>query len=59
MRNFHCVCGNTVYFESTKCLVCGRALVFLPQQLLLCTIEPQVLNRAISDTYFLANISSA
>jgi hypothetical protein len=40
MRNFHCVCGNTVYFESTKCLVCGRALGFLPQQLLLCAIEP-------------------
>jgi hypothetical protein len=40
MRNFHCICGNTVYFESTKCLVCGRALGFLPQQLLLCAIEP-------------------
>ena len=41
MRNFHCVCGNTIYFESTKCLVCGRALGFLPQQLQVCAIEPQ------------------
>jgi hypothetical protein len=45
MCNFYCVCG--------------RALGFLPQQLLLCVIEPQDLNRAISDSYFLANISSA
>jgi len=45
MRNYHCVCGC--------------ALGFLPQQLLLCAIEPQDLNRVISDTYFLANISSA
>ncbi len=41
MRNFHCVCGNTVYFENTRCLVCGRALGFLPEHLILCAIEPQ------------------
>jgi hypothetical protein len=45
MHNFQCFCG--------------RALGFHLQQLLLCAIEPQDLNRAISDTYFLANISSA
>jgi len=40
MRNFRCVCGNTIYFENSQCLVCGRALGFLPQPLVLSPIEP-------------------
>ena len=40
MRNFRCVCGNTIYFENSQCLVCGRALGFLPQPLVLSAIEP-------------------
>lgn len=30
MKNFHCHCGNTVYFENTRCVVCDRSLGFLP-----------------------------
>lgn len=40
MRNFRCQCGNTVCFENTQCLGCGRALGFLPDHLLLGAIEP-------------------
>jgi len=40
MRNFHCSCGNTLYFENTTCLQCGRALGFLPGRLELSALEP-------------------
>ncbi|MHB8623027.1 MAG: zinc-binding metallopeptidase family protein [Sulfuricaulis sp.] len=40
MRNFRCVCGNTVYFENSQCLVCKRGLGFLPQPLVMSAIEP-------------------
>ena len=33
MRTFRCDCGNTVYFENTRCLNCGSALAFDPQQM--------------------------
>lgn len=40
MRNFRCTCGNTVYFENSQCLVCGRALGFLPGRLGVSALEP-------------------
>lgn len=40
MKTFHCQCGNTVYFENDTCLECGCALGFIPQQLMLRSIEP-------------------
>jgi hypothetical protein len=40
MRNFRCACGNTVYFENSQCLACGRALGFLPERLTISALEP-------------------
>ena len=40
MKNFHCQCGHTVFFENTQCLNCGRALGFLPDQGVLSALEP-------------------
>ena len=28
MKQFHCECGNTLFFENTLCLQCGRAVGF-------------------------------
>ncbi|KPL27300.1 MAG: hypothetical protein AMJ72_09600 [Acidithiobacillales bacterium SM1_46] len=40
MRNFTCTCGNTLYFENTRCFTCGRVLGFLPETLTLSALEP-------------------
>ncbi|MEJ2509648.1 MAG: putative zinc-binding peptidase [Gammaproteobacteria bacterium] len=40
MKNFRCVCGNTVYFENSQCLACGRALGYLPDRATLSALEP-------------------
>ena len=40
MKIFRCVCGNTVHFENTECLQCGRPLGFLPDVLELSALEP-------------------
>jgi hypothetical protein len=40
MKTFHCHCGNTIYFENSRCLACGRDLGFLPDALVLSAIEP-------------------
>ncbi|MDX1625067.1 MAG: putative zinc-binding metallopeptidase [Wenzhouxiangellaceae bacterium] len=40
MKTFTCSCGNTVYFENTSCVRCGRELGFLPDVLELSAIEP-------------------
>jgi len=40
MRNFRCTCGNTLYFENSTCLQCGRVLGFLPERLVLSALEP-------------------
>lgn len=41
MRNFTCQCGNTLYFESTGCLRCGRTLGYLPEHGVLSALEPE------------------
>lgn len=33
MKNYHCHCGNTIYFENTRCLACDRSLGFLPDSM--------------------------
>ncbi len=33
MRTFTCSCGNTLYFDNTQCLQCGKPLGFDPAQL--------------------------
>ena len=41
MRLFACrACQQTLYFESVQCTKCGRQLAFLPDQWLVCAIEP-------------------
>ena len=40
MRNYRCVCGTTVYFENSQCLVCGRALGYVPDFATLSALEP-------------------
>jgi hypothetical protein len=41
MRLFACrVCQQTLYFESVQCTRCGRQLAYLPDQVLVCAIEP-------------------
>jgi len=40
MRNFQCTCGNTLYFENSACLNCGRLLGFIPELLRLSALDP-------------------
>jgi len=40
MKKFQCTCGNTVFFENTSCMQCGRKLGFLPDVLELSALEP-------------------
>jgi hypothetical protein len=40
MKTFRCVCGNTLYFENTGCLACGRTLGFLPDHGVMTALEP-------------------
>jgi len=35
MRSFRCSCGNRVYFENDRCLVCGQDLAFDPSTMAL------------------------
>ena len=41
MNIFHCACGNTVYFENTRCLACDRELGFLPERMEHAALEPE------------------
>lgn len=41
MKNFQCHCGNTLYFENTRCLVCDRSLGFLPDAMLMASFALQ------------------
>lgn len=40
MRTFNCCCGARVYFDSSRCLACGRALGFDTQSLDMVALEP-------------------
>ncbi|MCK8514790.1 putative zinc-binding metallopeptidase [Methylonatrum kenyense] len=40
MRRFSCQCGNTLYFENSACLRCGRTVGFVPQQQAVRSLEP-------------------
>ncbi|WP_455198140.1 zinc-binding metallopeptidase family protein [Kaarinaea lacus] len=39
MRTYTCNCGNTVYFDNTLCLKCGRHLGFDPGQLAIIALD--------------------
>lgn len=40
MRTFECGCGARIFFDNTRCLTCQRELGFLPDQLVLSSLEP-------------------
>jgi len=40
MKSFTCDCGNTVYFDNTLCLTCGKELAFAPELLEIKAITP-------------------
>src|SRR3954467_15291332 len=41
MKVFHCDhCGHLVFFENTQCVNCGRLLAFLPDLLLIGSLDP-------------------
>ena len=42
MKTFICCCGNTLHFENTRCLGCGRRVAFLPDALVVAALEPLV-----------------
>ncbi len=39
MKTFRCECGNTLYFENSHCLACGRKLGFAPERMQLVSLE--------------------
>ena len=41
MKDFHCVCGQRVFFDNTECLNCGRRLGFEPEQRQMLALEVQ------------------
>lgn len=40
MKTFCCICGNTLHFENSRCLGCGREVGFVPEHREMCAIEP-------------------
>jgi hypothetical protein len=40
MKTFRCTCGARIFFDNSQCLACGRALGFLPDALVLSSLEP-------------------
>jgi hypothetical protein len=40
MKTFHSVCGELIFFENISCVVCGRELGFLPDAMVLSSLEP-------------------
>ena len=41
MKTFTCECGNTLFFENSQCLACGRETGFLPDRLVLSALEQE------------------
>ncbi|GAB3681345.1 zinc-binding metallopeptidase family protein [Salinisphaera aquimarina] len=40
MLDFYCQCGNSIFFNNTRCLRCERRLGFLPEARRLTSLEP-------------------
>ena len=41
MKTFVCQCGNTLYFENSRCLACKRVVGYLPDDGVISALEPQ------------------
>jgi hypothetical protein len=48
MRTFSCTCGNTIHFENSRCMSCGRSLGFLPDVLVMSALEPTGLGHSVT-----------
>lgn len=40
MKTFSCTCGNTLHFENSQCMACGRMLGFISEKLQITALEP-------------------
>lgn len=40
MKRFHCTCGQLIFFENTSCTHCGRTLGFLPDRMMMSSLDP-------------------
>ena len=40
MKTHHCTCGQLLFFENVLCMKCGRDIGFLPDLLLLSSLDP-------------------
>lgn len=40
MKTFTCYCGNTLYFENSQCMACGRQLGFVREAMQISAMEP-------------------
>jgi len=40
MKTFRCHCGNTLHFENSQCMVCGRTLGYVSEDLQLSALDP-------------------
>lgn len=43
MKNFKCACGQTLFFENTRCLNCGKQVGYDPQSSAMYTLPERVL----------------
>ncbi|MFQ5507714.1 MAG: putative zinc-binding metallopeptidase [Leptospirillia bacterium] len=41
MKIFSCICTNTIFFENSLCLQCGRVLGYLPDHGVMSTLDPE------------------
>jgi hypothetical protein len=41
LKTFRCTCGNSLYFENSRCLACGRPLGYVPDDRQISALEPE------------------
>jgi len=50
MKDFHCVCGQRIFFDNTQCLSCGRRLAFEPERRRMLALKVQDDGSLLSET---------
>jgi hypothetical protein len=40
MKTYNCICGELIFFENVTCVNCKRELGFLPDLMVLSSLEP-------------------
>jgi hypothetical protein len=41
VKTYPCICGNTLHFENSRCLACGRLVGFLPDARSMAALDPE------------------